>query len=75
MIKKTLKFYKQNTASVEIVFNNELVKVFFVIHPLCKNISELSKKKLMIESKRNTIQDKINVKIYYETKKSFLLKT
>ena len=62
---KAIGFFKKNTASIEIFFQEKLSTVFFPIHPACRNLSKLTRRELMQEVNRDTHQDKINVQIDY----------
>ena len=58
---KAMNFFKMNTASIEIYFQDKLNIVFFPVHPACRNLSKLTRRELMQEVKRDTPQDKIMV--------------
>jgi hypothetical protein len=57
--REALKFFDENTSSIEIFFQNKLFKVFFLIQPVCRNLSMQSRKKLMAEVKRDSPNEKI----------------
>ena len=35
-LKNTLEFFKMHTGSIEIIFNGEIIKIFFPIQPICR---------------------------------------
>ena len=59
-----LEFFKSNTGNIEILFQNKLNRVFFPLHPVCKNLSKETRTELMTEIKRDTPQSKIMVRYY-----------
>ncbi|KAL4510112.1 hypothetical protein ABPG72_010305 [Tetrahymena utriculariae] len=54
-----LKFFKYNTASIEVVFKNNLIRVYFPIQPICRLLSKNSRATLMEEIPRSTTSEKI----------------
>ena len=59
--KKTLDFYEANLGSIEIKFNDKLIKVYFPILPTCRFLSEDSKKSFLETVNRETPNDKLTV--------------
>ena len=41
-------FFKRNTGTVEVFFQDRLVRVYFPVAPTCRNISKLSRTQLMM---------------------------
>ena len=50
----------QNTGNIEIFFGDKLHRIYFPIHPTCKNLSKTSRTKLMLTVKRDSPNDKIS---------------
>ena len=44
---KALNFMRMNTGNVEIYFEGRLLKIYFPIYPICRNLTEDSQKKLI----------------------------
>lgn len=44
---KALDFFKSHTASIEIVFKGDLVRVYFPIQPVCRLLSKNARENLM----------------------------
>ena len=42
-----MQFYRTNVASVEIYFNDKIVRVFFPVAPTCRNLSTATRRLLM----------------------------
>ena len=62
---KALEFFKCHTASIEIVFKNDLVHVFFPIQPVCRLLSMNSRDNLMLNVNRDSPNDKISGLVNY----------
>eukprot|EP01017_Pseudomicrothorax_dubius_P023568 TRINITY_DN2514_c0_g2_i1.p1 TRINITY_DN2514_c0_g2~~TRINITY_DN2514_c0_g2_i1.p1 ORF type:complete len:954 (+),score=250.24 TRINITY_DN2514_c0_g2_i1:65-2926(+) len=54
-----LEFYQSYTASIEIKFKDQLIRVFFTIHPACYFLSEATKEVFMKEVNRGTPNEKL----------------
>lgn len=54
------KFFNENSRSIEIVFKGILQRVYFVVHPACRFLSERSKKKFMDTVNRESSTQKLN---------------
>ena len=53
-------FFDHHSAHIEIIFKNELQKIYFVIHPACKFLEDDEKKKFLDTAKRDTSMEKMN---------------
>ena len=54
-----VKFFKENSRSIEIVFKGILQKVYFVVHPACWYLAERSKEQFMFEVQRFSVHQKL----------------
>jgi len=45
--KSLLVFFENNSASVEVIYNSKIYKVFFLIHPMLRNLREEFKEELL----------------------------
>lgn len=57
--RKAYHFFKSNIASIEIIFNKQLIKVYFPIHPTTRFLTRKSRNTLMAEVKRESPNEKI----------------
>lgn len=57
---KALNFMKMNTGNVEIFFEGKLLKVYFPIYPICRNLTENSKNNLMLTVNRESAVNKVS---------------
>ena len=57
--RNALQFFKSNTVSVEIMFNGQLIKVYFPRYPATRFLSPSSKAHLMNEVKRDSQNEKV----------------
>lgn len=54
-----MKFYDANVKSIELLFQGKLIRIFFIVHPACFNLSKNTRKDLMVNVKRESINEKI----------------
>jgi hypothetical protein len=54
-----LQFFRFHTASIELLFNGKLVRVYFPIQPICRFLSKNSRSLLMMSVSRDSPNDKI----------------
>lgn len=57
---KAISFFLANIASIEIMFNNDLLRVYFPIHPTTRFLSRATRKKLMLDIPRDSANEKIS---------------
>ena len=58
-LKKAYSFFKSNTSSIEIIFNEQHIKVYFPVYPTTRFLSRTSRKKLMDEVNRESQNEKL----------------
>lgn len=52
-------FFARNTISIEAQFEEKLYKIFFPLHPACRNLSKQSRENIMVSVKRDSQNSKI----------------
>jgi hypothetical protein len=56
---EAIKFFNEQTKSIEIQFNEDLLRVYFPVQPICQFLNEGKKNKLMAEVPRESPNDKV----------------
>ena len=56
---KMLQFFSYHTGSIEILFNEQLVRVYFPIQPICRMISKTTRQALMRDIPRESPSEKV----------------
>jgi inositol 1,4,5-triphosphate receptor type 3 len=59
MTLKCLEFFKYHTKSIEVMFKKSIIRVYFPVHPICRLISKVTRKKFALNVNRDTQNDKI----------------
>ena len=54
LMQRSLEFYRSNTPSVEIFFQNNLYRIYFPMPPKCWNLSKATRSRFMDEVNRDT---------------------
>ena len=59
VLSEAIQFFKSATKSIEVLFNDDLITVYFPVQPICYLLSKSSRTRIMTDAPRESPSDKI----------------